>query len=381
MNRSKIGATKKYEVLAEELRREIVGHYRPGQVFSSETELIRQFQVSPTTVRRALGILADERLLRRSQGRRSRVAESHVASGPPNQKTVLLLSLDEGVFFFEEVIEIQRRLFDAGYATMLHTAVGLQDEAERARLRQFLQERNNVDGLICGPVTNWYDRLAPVFEDLRFPRVVVGALAPFPTNYVAVNAGAGVHEALRHLDQIGCRKIRFYGNSNRDTPWGRGGGIERFRAEFRPTDSPESFTVRAIGTVESGYETAAREFEAGRVPDGVLAHNDLCATGILMAARHYGIRIPEDVALAGFDNIASASSTTPSLTTVAQPKTQVAQEAVRILTEAIQQPGVAIRQQVLLQPNLILRESTLGYARASAASRVAEASLAASPGA
>ncbi len=358
-----MGAVKKYEYAAQELRRKIGASYKPGDLFPPESLLARDLGVSVCTLRKAMEILVAEGLLIRGQGKRTTLAQPPAAQpAQARKKSVLLLPFDEGTFFHEELVKIQVELYDHGYLTSLCSSARLYDPNVVSQVRQIVQAHGDVEGLICGPLYGWYNKVAPAFEELPYPFVAIGTTTPIPTSYVAVNLASGAYEALRHLDQIGCRTIRFFGFRGHGNPFERFAGVEHFQAEFRKEESVETLTVPAFGTVASGFESAMREFTAGRVPDGILAHNDLCAIGIMLAARKLGIQIPEDIAVAGCDDIADAAKSSPPLTTVQQPKEQVAREAVRILHDAITRPETAVRNQILLQPRLVLRDSTLNYA-------------------
>ncbi|GEM_PF-1859583 len=358
-----MGAMKKYEFAAEELRRKISDSYKPGDLFPPASLLAKNMGVSLCTLRRAMDILVDEGLLNRGQGKRTTLAQPPDARpAQTRKKSVLLLTFDEGTYIREEFVGIQRELYDRGYLTSLCVSACLTEPDAVPRVREILLAHRDIDGLICGPVYGRFNQVAPALEELAYPCVVVSTTTHIPANYVTVNVGAGAYEALRHLDQIGCGTIRFFGFKGYGNPLERIAGVESFRAEFRPRESLDNLIVPAIGTLGSGYEAAMKEFSAGRVPDGILAHNDLCAIGILLAARKCGIRVPEDLALAGCDDIADASKASPPLTTVQQPKEQVAREAVRILHEAITFSKATVQRQILLQPRLVLRESTLNYA-------------------
>ena len=353
---------KKYESAVCELRKSLETAQAEEKI-PSERSLARSMECSVPTIRRAIEILQREGLLLRKQGRRTVVASGN-APARPAAKTVLLLVLTEDAYFIEQTLEFQKELALAGYPVIQHIPEGLCESGGLERLRDTLRSHRDVAGMICGPVSVWYDKFAPVFEDLRHPFVAVGPTKPIDANYVAVNVADGIYEALRHLDQIGCRNIRFIGHPGNDHLWDRKAGLERFRSEFRPNESMSTLVAPAIGTIESGHSVAMGEFQAGRIPDGILAHNDLCAFGVLLAAAKCGIRIPEDMAMVGFDDISGAATSSPPLTSMQQPRREVAREAVRILGEAIAHPLASVRERTVLQLRLALRESTSGYPRA-----------------
>lgn len=92
-------------------------------------------------------------------------------------------------------------------------------------------------------------------------------------------------------------------------------------------------------------------------PSAVFASNDLMAIGAVCAAAEAGLRIPEDLSVVGFDDIALAAYSNPPLTTIAQPKHQTGALAARLLLERIAQRDMPLRREIL-QPELCLRRST-----------------------
>lgn len=358
-------ARTKYEYAVNELRERIGASCKDGDLLPSESELAETFSVSVATVRKALDILVHDGVLEKRQGRRAAVRR--ISPKPENSKkrlgTVLLIWLEQRGFSQEEAVELQRQLFHAGFATAFCTIGSLAELPSVEELKGVL-DAYYFDGLICGPMMSRFDVLAPAFEDVTRPMVFIKNRDPIPANFVTVDMGAGIYAAAKHLRQIGCRNIRHYGNPDDKGTWGKLPGIVRFLQDCQPDVSMKEFVVPAIGTMESGYETLLREFAAGRVPDGILAHNDSCALGIMLAAKELGVRIPNDLALVGFDDVADALAATPPLTTVRQPKEQIAREAISLLTEAIAHPSNAFRQRVVLEPTLVIRDTTLGFARA-----------------
>jgi DNA-binding LacI/PurR family transcriptional regulator len=109
--------------------------------------------------------------------------------------------------------------------------------------------------------------------------------------------------------------------------------------------------------VKAGYQQARIMFALPERPTAIFAGNDLSALGVLRAARESGLRVPEDLSVVGFDDIPLAEWSTPALTTVRQPLTEMAAVAVQTLLAGTE-GGVSIRRRVELATDLIVREST-----------------------
>jgi DNA-binding LacI/PurR family transcriptional regulator len=93
-------------------------------------------------------------------------------------------------------------------------------------------------------------------------------------------------------------------------------------------------------------------------PTAVFASSDVMAIGALMAIQEEGLQVPNDVSLVGFDDIAEASTTTPKLTTVSQPKYQTGQVAAQLLFDRIEGASPGERQKIVLSHQLVIRDST-----------------------
>ncbi len=109
--------------------------------------------------------------------------------------------------------------------------------------------------------------------------------------------------------------------------------------------------------VKAGYSQAKVLFHLGERPTAIFAGNDLSALGVLRAASEVGFRVPEDLSVVGFDDIPLAEWSTPSLTTVRQPLTDMAAVAVRTLLESAESGGTLMRR-VELATDLVVRESS-----------------------
>jgi len=108
------------------------------------------------------------------------------------------------------------------------------------------------------------------------------------------------------------------------------------------------------GSPERGYEAGAALVARG-LPDGVFCSNDLMALGVLAALRDRGIRVPEDVAVVGYDDVSGAAFFSPSLTTVRQPFDEVGRLCMEVLLEAI---GGAEGTSHSISPTLQVRRSS-----------------------
>jgi LacI family transcriptional regulator len=209
-----------------------------------------------------------------------------------------------------------------------------------------------VDGLIVSA------RLpAPVIEalfDSGTPVVFYGGPPPHPAYHSVCcdNAMAG-HMLGRHLRDRGFRRISYVGFPT--ALW----SSERWRGlqtAFEGVEASFQQFEAAAPVTDEGERLASMVLLSGPMPDAVVAFNDLLAMGLLAEARALGIRVPEQVALAGFDNIAYGRLVSPSLTSVDMMSETVGEVALRRLAQVIQ--GVATQHDDVLTSRLVVREST-----------------------
>jgi DNA-binding LacI/PurR family transcriptional regulator len=118
----------------------------------------------------------------------------------------------------------------------------------------------------------------------------------------------------------------------------------------------EKYVVQCNGKVQGGYNALQKIYEAGNEPKSIFAGNDLIAIGVMRALSEKGKKIPEEVALIGYDDIPTAAYIMPSLSTIRQPRYQIGEKAAQILLDKISGKSEKA-QSVVLEPELVIRES------------------------
>jgi len=166
----------------------------------------------------------------------------------------------------------------------------------------------------------------------------------------------GGHDITAHLLAQGRRRIAFLGHASNHYPE----FFERYRGHVEALrgaglEPDPALQTDAITTEQSGHAAAAALLESGAGFDAVFAASDLIALGALKALREHGLRVPEDVAVAGFDDIAMANFVQPGLSTVQQDTKQAGEVLVDSLIRLIQGETVESRT---LPVRLVLRGSS-----------------------
>jgi DNA-binding LacI/PurR family transcriptional regulator len=177
----------------------------------------------------------------------------------------------------------------------------------------------------------------------------------------------GIRLATRHLIELGHREIAFLGNSvGGRTSVAREKG---FRQEMRTSGVAinEAFILRSqLETLQAGFEAANVLLSQAHRPTAIVCYNDSLAIGVYSAIYQAGLRIPEDISITGFDDIAVAAYLHPPLTTVRQFKARLGAVATTMMLNLLKpdgEPGANKEpQKVLLQSELVVRASTRSVA-------------------
>jgi len=199
------------------------------------------------------------------------------------------------------------------------------------------------------------DRLIDRLVNSSIPLVIAGR--PFQPNglsYVDVDNVSAAYNAVSHLIRLGRKHIAtITGTSNSTVSIDRKEGYLRALID-RGINVDESLIVEGDFTEVSGYEGMQQILPAR--PDAVFAASDTMALGAMRAIRDADLRIPEDIALVGFDDLPLASQSDPSLTTVRQPIIQFGFQAVEILIDMIDN-GLKPARRIIMETELIIRKS------------------------
>lgn len=219
-----------------------------------------------------------------------------------------------------------------------------------------------IDGLILSPIELENEDLLARGGDT--PLVLLGEREyDAPYDHVAIDNVAAARTAASHLVGIGRRRIAFIGARHgpaRATAHLRLRGWREVMAENGLPTGEELVAATDGYTREDGAQAVARLLDSGARPDAVFCYNDLVAVGAMRTLAERGLRVPDDVAVIGFDDIEESRYGATTLTTVAPHKRAVARAATDALLERLAgdreigprrlQPGFA----------LVTRESTLG---------------------
>ena len=175
-------------------------------------------------------------------------------------------------------------------------------------------------------------------------------------SYISVDNQSGTKMGTEYLYKLGHRNILYYGcRTGSTTHQLRADGYKEACQMLGITPKIVYFES-ASSSIELGYEMAHKALDQKREITAVFASTDSNAIGLMQAARERNIRIPEDLSLLGFDNIRLASLPQIDLTTVAQPKEEMAVRAVKMLIRKIEKQSSAPTFEII-EPSLVERSS------------------------
>lgn len=298
-------------------------------------------------------------------GYRVNLAGRHLRTGRSGVIALVVPELDVP-YFAELARHVIRAAEQCSLTVLVHQSGGDRGH-ELAALSGFGSDF--VDGIILSP-------LALTSDDLREragapPTVLLEEGA----DHVAIDNEQAAREATEHLIALGRRNILVIGG--RDAP-GLGTAEARTRG-YRAALSAAGIAYDAAALLPvaafrmpDGADAVTRALRDGARPDALLCLNDQLALGALRALYEHGVRVPEDVAVMGFDDVEGGRYSVPTLSTVAPDKAAVATSAVHLLRHRIDEAnrppdGGDVTAAVPLSPQdrvvahrLVLRESTEG---------------------
>ncbi|WFE36373.1 LacI family DNA-binding transcriptional regulator [Micromonospora sp. WMMD975] len=238
--------------------------------------------------------------------------------------------------YFAELAEVAiREAAGLGYTLLMENTAARR--GEELTLLDGAQ-RHVIDGLILSPVA--IGRAEVLARRARTPLVLIGeGVYDVPYDHVAIDNVAASRTATAHLVALGRRRIAFVGASPVDDRQSAHLRIRGYREALDAAGIP--YDLRLVVPTEhfgraDGEHAVRQLLTLDSPPDAVLAYNDLIAVGALRALARTGRRVPDDVAVAGIDDIEEGRFSNPTLTTVAPDKRAIGRLAVRRLVARIE---------------------------------------------
>ena len=247
---------------------------------------------------------------------------------------------------------VEETLSDEGYTVVFGNSQN--DPVKERRCIGAFRDRR-VDGLITAIAT---DADAAEMRSLaeEIPVVMVNRIVPgWDGDSVLCDTRTGMELAIDHLVSLGHRQIALINGDPRiQTARMRQAGFE---AALRKHGLVAAAMSEGVFSVESGRAQALDLIRSGIRVTAICAANDVMALGVLEGIKEAGLRVPENVSVTGFNDIAYARFTSPSLTTVNVPYRVMGAEAARLILDRLVDRAIRARQ-IFVTPRLVAREST-----------------------
>jgi DNA-binding LacI/PurR family transcriptional regulator len=337
----------------------VSGEWKPGEVMPSERELCNSFGVSSITARRALRDLVAAGVIIRRPG-----IGSFVASRERSSRIVLLIfgfsedARSGGAGFFGDLVGGIAET--AWMHDSVFTMVRVMDETHVASHVRSVLAEEMFDGILLRCHGDLPEEAIDLLEAAHLPYVSIKRrLIGRDVNCVVMDDERSGYDATTHLLELGHERVAFIGPSrlliarDRERGYRRAlidHGIEPRVDWIRKTDDFNARSGRSATEALLALPAEAR-------PTAVFVAADLTAVGLYEASRTAGLRIPDDLAVVGHDDVAFAAHLTPSLTTIHTPYDEFGRRSTELLLDLIAHPDPEPRS-IELGHRLIVRQSS-----------------------
>ncbi len=341
-----------------------------GKNRTTITDIAQALNITASTVSRALNghpsISKETRAAVVAKAKQMQYRPNHLAAALRSGRSFtvgIVVPAADRSFFGKVIRGIEDEVGKAGYSVIV-----CQTHDNYEKEKQVLETlmRSRVDGIIASlgknsRVLDHYRRL----KEHGLPLILFDNTDPtLGVSQVVIDDYRGAFLAVKHLIDQGCQRIAHFAG-----PQHTGLYVERYRgykAALAEHNIPfqEELVVHCPSEVARGREAAARIWALPIRPDGLFSSSDYAALGAMQYLKEQGAKLPEDLAIVGFSNEPFTSYIEPALTTVDQHNRSMGQNAAQLFLKEISSDN-ATRKETVLQPELIIRKSSLRNPKAS----------------
>lgn len=274
-----------------------------------------------------------------------------------SSRALALILLDAWLPYFHELSRGVEDVAREGGWSLFFSNSGRDADLERRNIDMF--EAHRVQGIVIYPLGDVVSRLEQLAER-GIRSVVVGPIpASDSVGSILFDDRGGGRLAGEHLLSIGRRRILFLGSPSVSQSNDR---LQGLREAVAGSDAVVEVRDVAHLTTEGGLEAGEHlvALPAADRPDAVFAANDMVAIGVMTQLLRHGIRVPDEIALVGFDDVAQAHQSVVPLTSVRQPGYEIGRAAGAALLRQLTDPTAPLPEPTPFAAELIVRESTVG---------------------
>ncbi len=270
--------------------------------------------------------------------------------------TIAVIAPDITNPFFAEIYNsIRQSAAQSGYVPILYTTADdlriLKDYLSSASIKQ-------ADGIITCFVDE-DENIAQFINELQksMPIVMLSwNISNTKLNCISIDVFEGAMKATNHLISLGHKHIAYVGGHDRVSAEKHSGFIKALKNAA--LEAKPEFEYYGDFNLQTGYYAARKFSILPDMPTAIFAENDILAIGCIKYLLQSNIRVPEDVAVMGFDNIKLSAMYEPSLSTISLPIVQMGEESVKLLVSAMDKNDSKNRM-LILKNELVVRNSTV----------------------
>lgn len=354
---------KKYVIVKNQIKQWIEeGNYEPHEKLPTESELMKKFEVSRHTIRRAISELENEEFVYTIQG-----GGMYIANTPEERnqmprepsKTIAVLTTHISEYIFPNIISGIEKELAANDYTLLLSSTQNNRELEKKNLANLL--RNNLAGIIIEPTQS-----ALASENIGFYKNIVATNIPcimincylpeIALPSLVMDDVKGGQMGVEYLLDQGHERILGLFKTDDLQGINRMNGFTQAFQKNAGTSIGQFVAYSTNDTIDMIW-TRIQPFinlPEGQRPTAIFCYNDALASNVINILTTHGFSIPEDFSILGFDDATIASVLTPPLTTIRHPKEEMGKLAAQKIIELIEQQPV---ESHIYEPELIIRQS------------------------
>lgn len=305
--------------------------------------LSRKTPVKPETRERVMKAVAD------LSYRPNLIARSLRAQ--KSAKIGLVVSDIRNPFFTAIARAVEDTAYEKGYSVLM---CNTDEDPEKEELYLNLLYDENVAGVIFSPTHQF--NIASQTYNRKMPFVIIDrAIESNDVDMVLLDNAAAAYKLTEHLINNGYKKLAGLFGDASSTGQERSRGFHQALEEHHLIPAAEHFIAPRI---QQGYETTMALLSQPDRPDAIFTSNSLLTAGVYQAARDSKLKIPNDIAVVGFDETTWGALVDPPVTVIAQPTEEIGRTATELLFQRIQEPSRPSKT-VVLKGSLIARESSV----------------------
>lgn len=352
----------KFEQVAQTIAAEIRAgeHGNVSDPFLTVRQLAERYGVSLATAQKAVTRLKEDGLLTGDSTRTARIgpaATKRPRSDTSPRRLGLVVTDITNPFFGRVCRDVQRAAGDLDYQVLTASSESNFDR-ERQVIEGFLEI--GVEGLLICPGLD--EACAPFYRELIDRGIALSFVSRraegVEADFVVAHNFVGGALVAGHLLSMGYDSFGYLGFGPRLKRDERLHGFRSALLEEGINLPPDRIAGGDGRDIAHGYRGMKKLMESGKRPRAVFAFNDLLAIGALQYCQEHEVSVPDEVAIAGFDNLPESRVTSPPLTSVAYPVQSISRLAVQSIVDRIEGPSDRRPNRILLEPHLVVRQST-----------------------